>query len=162
MFKTCSQHVVNMFTTCSSHVHHILSHVHYMFITFSSVFTTCLRHVHNTFTTCSQHVHNMFTKCLQHGHNMFTTCPFNKRRNPPLPQPPLIPFYAILLLWPPKPPGQATKNTFLGFPDLLPLNNLIYKCVEKQNRFFKTHKYTQDSPSRFHAIPKPALRMRVW
>ena len=72
---------------------------------------------------------------------------------PPLhvhtPQHPPIPYYAIFisdccqnspplplmfttpnLPLPPSPLSQATKNTFLGYPCLLPLNNLIYKCVE--------------------------------
>ena len=66
-----------------------------MFITCSSHFITFLQNVHDLFVTCSQHVHNMVTTCSQHGHNMFTTCPFNKRGNPLLPQPPLIPYYGI-------------------------------------------------------------------
>ena len=152
MFTTCSPRFHQMFTTCSRHVHYIFikcsQHVHYMLITFSS-------HVHHIFIrvnnmslskTHSKHVHNMFTTCSQNVHNVVTTCslhvPLTKWVTHPSPQPPFTTQF-LLVTAPKTLPtpliGQATKNTFMGFPDLLPLNNLSYKCVEKPNRFLKTH-----------------------
>ena len=121
LFTKCSRHVHSMFTTCSWHVHvhdtfmtcSCQRHVHHMFKTYSwhvhdmfmticswhvhNMFKTCSQHVHNTFMTCSWQVQHLFTTCSQHVFNMFT-CPFNESGNPPLPQPPPIPSYAMFLL----------------------------------------------------------------
>ena len=92
MIFSCQRHVHDMFKTCSWHVHDNI------FMTFSQhvqdMFTTCSRHM---LTTCSWHVQHMFTTCSQHFFDMFT-CPFNESGNPPLPQPPPIPYNAMFLL----------------------------------------------------------------
>ena len=38
----------------------------------------------------------------------------------------------------------------------------FYEMGDTQNLREEKNNYIQESPYRFHAIPKPALRMRVW